>query len=157
MDEQVKQIFAKVRTTASFQGMKFPGVDACNADGDNALHCVVTWGDLHAAKTLIDAGIDVNKAGDLGYTPLHNACIRGNLEMVKLLVASGADLFALSDGDLPFTNARLGGHDIVCDFLKPLMEQARLEDPRVWLRARIARLRRELDALEAKLGKQLDS
>jgi hypothetical protein len=26
-------------------------------------------GDLSAAKALIDAGIDVNKAGDLGYTP----------------------------------------------------------------------------------------
>jgi ankyrin repeat protein len=55
------------------------------------MHCVVRWGDLAAAKALIDAGIDINKAGDLGYTPLHVACMKGNAETAKLLVDRGAD------------------------------------------------------------------
>jgi ankyrin repeat protein len=84
----------------------FSDVNACNSDGDNGLHCVVRWDDLSAAKALLDAGIDINKAGDLGYTPLHVACMRGNVEMVRLLIDRGANLFALSEGDAPFATAR---------------------------------------------------
>jgi ankyrin repeat protein len=151
MDDQLKQIFAKLRGTFGFAKADFSDVNVCDGDGDNALHYVVRWGDLHAAKALIDAGIDVNKAGDLGYTPLHTACMKGNLEMIKLLISKGADLFALNVGDLPFTRARLAGHDSICDFLKPLMEQAQSGDQKIWLRARIAQLRRELAYLEAAL------
>lgn len=42
--------------------------------------------------------------------------------MVKLLVDSGADMFALSEGDPPFATARLSGHDDICELLAPLME-----------------------------------
>ena len=135
---KLEEIFARLRGIADFADTDFSDVDATRSDGDNALHGVVGWGDLAAAKALIDAGIDVNKAGDLGYTPLHLACIRGNADMVKLLVDSGADLFALSEGDTPFTTARLGGHDDICELLTPLMEDAQKRDPNVWVRARIA-------------------
>jgi ankyrin repeat protein len=122
MDDQIRQILARLRETCDFAETDFSDVNACSSDGDNGLHCVVRWGDLSAAKALIDAGIDVNKAGDLGYTPLHVACMQGNVEMVKLLIDRGADIFALSEGDAPFANARLGGHDEIC--VAPLMEQA---------------------------------
>jgi len=151
MDNQLEEIFARLRETADFADTDFSDVNATSSDGDNALHCVVRWGDTTAAKVLIDAGIDVNKAGDLGYTPLHVACIQGNAEMVRLLIASGADVFALSEGDAPFAVARLGGHDAICDLLAPLMEETQTRDPSVWVRARIAQLRRELASLEKKL------
>lgn len=106
---------------------------------------------LLQAKALIEAGIDVNKAGDLGYTPVHVACMQGNAKMVQLLIESGADLFALSEGDSPFATARLSGHDNICELLAPLMEQAQKQDPSVWVRARIAQLRREIALLEKKL------
>jgi len=41
------------------------------------------------------------KAGDLGYTPLHVACIQGHTEMVKLLIDRGANRLTLSEGDAP--------------------------------------------------------
>jgi len=128
-------------------------VNACSSDGDNGLHCVVRWGDLSAAKALIDAGVDVNKAGDLGYTPLHVACMQDNAEMVKLLIDGGADIFVQSEGDTPFATARLGGHDEICALLAPLMKQAQSLDPTIWVRARIARLRREIAQLEQKLSR----
>ena len=62
----------------TFAETDFSDVNATSNDGDNALHCVVRWGDLGAANALIDAGIDINKTGDLGYTPLHVACMKGN-------------------------------------------------------------------------------
>jgi ankyrin repeat protein len=151
MSGQLQAIFARLRGTADFADADFSDVNATSSDGDNALHCVVRWGELAAAKALIDAGIDVNKAGDLGYTPLHVACMQGNAEIVKLLTDSGAGAFALSEGDAPFTTARLGGHDDICELLDPLMEETQKRDPNVWVRARIAQLRREIALLEKKL------
>jgi ankyrin repeat protein len=153
MENQLKHIFARLHETCDFAETDFSDVNACSTDGDNGLHCVVRWGDLSAAKALIDAGIDVSKAGDLGYTPLHVACMEGNLEMVKLLVNAGADLFALDEGTPPFATARSAGHDQICDFLAPLMEQAQSGDPKIRLRARIAQRRREIARLEAELGR----
>src|SRR5580693_1151240 len=152
MDERVEQIFARLRETCDFAETDFSDVNACASDGDNGLHYVVSWDDLAAAKALIDAGIDVDKAGDLGYTPLHVACMRGNIEMVQLLIDNGANLFALSEGDAPFATARLGGHDEICNLLGPLMEQAQSRDPKIWVRTRIAQLRREITYLEERLA-----
>lgn len=70
--------------------------------------------------------------------------------MVRLLTDGGADVFALSEGDAPFTMARLGGHDNICELLAPLMEETQKRDPNVWVRARIAQLRREIASLEKK-------
>lgn len=151
MDAQLKKIFDRLHQSADFAEVDFSDINACAIDGDNGLHCIVRDGDLKAASILISAGIDVNKAGDLGYTPLHVACMGGNPEMVKLLIDHGADLFALSEGDAPFTTARLAGHDHICDLLAPLMEKAQSADPKIWVRARIAQLRRELADLEKKL------
>ena len=50
--------------------------------------------------------------------------------MVKLLVDSGADMFALSEGDPPFATARLSGHDDICELLAPLMEAEQKRDPK---------------------------
>ncbi|MGA9474432.1 MAG: ankyrin repeat domain-containing protein [Terriglobales bacterium] len=153
MDDQIKHIFARLRETCDFAETDFSDVNACSSDGDNGLHCVVRWDDLSAAQALIDAGIDVNKAGDLGYTPLHVACMRGNVEMVRLLIDKGANMFALSEGDAPLATARLAGHDEICDLLGPLMQQAQSRDPMIWVRARIAQLRREIAHLEEKLAR----
>jgi ankyrin repeat protein len=151
MNEQLEAIFARLRGTADFADTDLSDVNATSRDGDNALHCVVRWGDVGAAKALIDAGIDINKAGDLGYTPLHVACMNGNAEIVKLLIDRGADMFALSEGDSPFATARLGGHDNICDMLAPLMQEAQKRDPKAWVRARIGQLQREISSLEKKL------
>jgi len=75
----------------------------------------------------------------------------GNAEIVQLLIDEGADMLALSEGDPPFATARLSGHDHICDLLAPLMEQAQSLDPEIWVRARIAQLRREIADLEKKL------
>jgi ankyrin repeat protein len=149
MNEEAKRILSSLRDTADFADSDLSDINACAIDGDNALHFFARLGDIATAKKLIEAGIDINKAGDLGYTPLHVACRRGNLEMVKLLVGSGADLFALSEGEPPFTTARLAGQDQICDFLAPLMHQMQSQNQQTWLNARISRLKREIARLEA--------
>ena len=58
MSDQLERIFDRLRGTADFAEVDFSDVNACATDGDNGLHRVVGWGDLAAAKALIDAGID---------------------------------------------------------------------------------------------------
>ena len=79
MSSRLEEIFAPLHATADFTDTDFSNMNATSSDGDNA--SITLWGDLAAGKVLIDAGIDVNKAGDLGYTPLPVACMQGNAEM----------------------------------------------------------------------------
>jgi ankyrin repeat protein len=56
-------------------------------DGDTCLHIAAHKGHARAVELLIKAGLEVNRQGDMGYTPLHYAA---NQEVVSLLLAAGA-------------------------------------------------------------------
>lgn len=58
---------------------------------DTVLHTVCSWGDLEAVKILISAGANVNAKGDQGATPLFNAVIGENPDVISFLLKSGAD------------------------------------------------------------------
>ena len=67
---------------------------------------------LEAAKTAMDAGIDVNAVDSAGNTALHIAASRRLDTVVQLLADSGADLDALNDrGETPLARARGRGDD----------------------------------------------
>ncbi len=55
-----------------------------------ALHSAVT-GSFESVKLLVEAGAPVNGKQDKGWTPLHEAVNRNDLEMTRYLVAHGAD------------------------------------------------------------------
>src|SRR5437660_7505846 len=122
MNEQVQQILAALRESGLFPEEAALDVNALSFDDDNALHIVIRRDNISAAIALIEAGIDINKAGDLGYTPLHVACMQGNSKMIEMLIDCGADLFALSEGVPPFTSARLSQHHHICELLAPADE-----------------------------------
>jgi hypothetical protein len=143
----------RVRDLPNFETVAFQDVNSTNSDGENALHVAVHWQDTEAVQLLIKEGININQAGDLGHTPLHEACSSGNTEIVKILVEAGADLFALTEGN-PFTLARFGKHDEICDYLAVEMKRKQTEDPQVWIRARIKQLRAEIQRLEKRLNEQ---
>lgn len=118
MKPDVQAILEKVKETADFGYVDFADINATNELGDNALHCVIVWGDYESAKILLAHGINVNQRGEEGYTPLHTACAHGHKEIVRLLLENGADTLARTIGDLPFTTARLSGNDDICDLLQ---------------------------------------
>lgn len=118
MHPDVQSILDRVKQTADFGYVDFSDINATNELGNNALHCVIVWGDYEAAKVLLAHGINVNQKGEEGYTPLHQACFFGHKEIVRLLLESGADPLARTAGDLPFTTARLSGHDEICDLIR---------------------------------------
>jgi len=49
---------------------------------------------LDAVKLCVDLGIDVNQANSMGITALHGAANRGSDDIIRFLVAHGADLTA---------------------------------------------------------------
>ena len=58
------------------------------ADGDSLLHIATLRADEATIVSLLDAGMDVNIQGDLGYTPLHYAA--KNKELIALFLKYGA-------------------------------------------------------------------
>lgn len=56
-------------------------------EGDTCLHIAALRGDVRSIDLLLKAGLDVNRQGDMGYTPLHYARTRA---VVDLLLAHGA-------------------------------------------------------------------
>jgi ankyrin repeat protein len=57
-------------------------------------------------KYLIESGVPVNIVDDRGKTPLAVACVQGHLEIVDLLMASGARMYLQSDVSPVESNAR---------------------------------------------------
>ena len=91
MDQQVRAILDKVNLTADFGYVTFDDVNATNALGENALHCVCVSGDLDAATVLTGGGINLNQVGEFGDTPIRVAERFGHPELAQLLRNSGAE------------------------------------------------------------------
>lgn len=85
-------------------------LEATTADGWTALHEAVAHGP-ELTGLLLAAGANANASSDAGYTPLHRAAAKGQADVMKLLVAHGANVsatdargnaleqFALASGD----------------------------------------------------------
>jgi ankyrin repeat protein len=97
MKQEVRKLLDQVKDTADFGYVEFNDINATNEMGDNALHCVIVWGDYESAKLLIENGININQSGEHGYTPLHQACSLGHTELVTLLLKHGANPFARTE------------------------------------------------------------
>jgi orotate phosphoribosyltransferase len=64
--------------------------------GDTPLHAAIYASDDEAARALIDAGADVNAAGEDAYTPLHAAIAQGNTALARRLTDRGASWDAVN-------------------------------------------------------------
>ena len=70
-------------------------------DGFMALHLAAFFGQVEAAKILLERGAEVNlvaRNANIHVTPLHSAAAGSHAEIVKLLLEHGADPNASQDG-----------------------------------------------------------
>lgn len=95
MKTHVRELLDRVQSTVDFGYVPFPSINDVNALGDNALHCICVWGDIEAAKLLVESGIDLHQQGEFGFTPLRVASDFGHSHIVEYLLAAGADPSAL--------------------------------------------------------------
>lgn len=107
------------------------GADANDAlpDGASALIIAAHSGHRRAAMTLLDAGANAN-ANAVGYTALHAAVLRSDIELVKALLARGAHANApitkgmpvrrnSQDFELPKTLVGATPYTLAAKFLEP--------------------------------------
>ena len=85
------ELLEKIASVPDFYGIQFKSINETNALGDNALHCVCVWGDLEAAKLLVENGIDINQLGEGSMAPLNMALDFGHTELADYLISQGAD------------------------------------------------------------------
>ena len=101
MDRKVRELLDQVESLADFAGINLTDINDTNSFGDNALHCVCVWGDLSAAKLLVESGINIEQEGEGGFTPLKVASDFGHKEIVEYLISKGANKIAM-DADFQF-------------------------------------------------------
>lgn len=92
-------------------------IDSSDAEyGNSVLFWAVYDGELDVARKLCNSKeIDVNFGGFGYHTPLHAACVNGNVEMAELLLKKGAKVDAVDiDGFTPLSQAlRCGSREVV--------------------------------------------
>ncbi|THV07687.1 ankyrin [Dendrothele bispora CBS 962.96] len=87
---------------------------------DNTIHGLAITNDVANMKKLLlnNSQVDLNARDEFGYTCLHLAADRGNVEMVRLLVEHGVDLTAKDEDELTAGElARIAGHNDIVDIL----------------------------------------
>ncbi|XP_044178516.1 transient receptor potential cation channel subfamily A member 1 homolog [Acropora millepora] len=72
-----------VRELLQCDGIK---IDHMDEYGSTPLHCAVTCSDGKVVKALLDAGADLRAKDDEDRTPIHLACIEGNIDAVLVLL-----------------------------------------------------------------------
>ncbi|EFA81102.1 hypothetical protein PPL_05938 [Heterostelium album PN500] len=61
------------------------------AETNNVLHIACAYGSLETVKSIIpQIRTQINIPCDMGFYPIHYACIRGSVDLVKLLISHGA-------------------------------------------------------------------
>lgn len=90
----------------------------------------VQSGSVSAVRKLLADGYSPNVAAQRpDITPLHEAVIQGDLLMVKVLVAGGADLHAADrQGDFPLDTAIYEDHDKIAKYLRSIGARRHDED-----------------------------
>jgi ankyrin repeat protein len=73
-----------------------------DSNGDNLMHIAAQLGDVATVILLVEAGMDVNRIGDMGATPLHYAYDGKHQSIIEFLLANGASTEVRDDfGNIP--------------------------------------------------------
>lgn len=93
-------------------------VDASAEDGSTALLIATNWNRAKVVRLLLDLHANPNIAANSGWTPLLSAADEGNTEIVKMLLANGADIRATLQGADAATLAERRGNSALAALLR---------------------------------------
>lgn len=93
--------------TSSQTAQEIKKLVVCKDTGETMLHRAARLGHLDVVIYCLQSGdVDVNTKDNAGYTPLHECCVSGNLEIARLLLSRGANVNCASqDGIRPIHDA----------------------------------------------------
>lgn len=85
------EVLAEVNKLDDFTSKPARAASDRGAYDDYPLHKVAIWGEVEAAKILLEHGAVIDARGEDDDTPLHRAVAGGHPEMVRFLLSRGAD------------------------------------------------------------------
>ena len=96
MYRDVGDVIARVQETVAYLDIDLQDINQRSMFDDTPLIVVVGWGDVAAAKLLLQSGADVDARGENGDTALHRAALFGHGEVASLLLKNGASASAMN-------------------------------------------------------------
>ena len=84
-------LIARCRQSPDFAELDYSDLNQPCNDGDALIHLVAMQGNPDDIDLLVRSGARVNALGDLGFTALHNAAMRGRSEIAQKLLDLGAN------------------------------------------------------------------
>ena len=98
MDEFLRKLFLKYQDFPSFLDCApITSVYNLGTMGETLLNLAVNSQYKEDVILLIKNGANVNKQGELNFTPIQNACIHGNLDIIEILLENGAEISMKND------------------------------------------------------------
>lgn len=92
MSELLKKIFLKYQTNPSFlSSPHIASVHDLGSMGETLLNLAVNSQTKKDVILLLENGVNVNQQGELNFTPIQNACLHGNIDIIEILLENGAD------------------------------------------------------------------
>ena len=91
MDQNLTNLFAKYQNHLAFSSrLSITFVHDVGTMDETLLNLAVINQAREDVLLLIQHGADVNKQGEMGFTPVQNACFNGNVAILEILLANGA-------------------------------------------------------------------
>lgn len=91
MDQNLTNLFAKYQNHLAFSSrLPITSVHDVGTMDETLLNLAVINQAREDVLLLIQHGADVNKQGEMGFTPVQNACFNGNVAILEILLANGA-------------------------------------------------------------------
>ena len=86
----IEILFSKYEKYPDFLGIRIVDVNQRSVIDDTMLHIASRNAAIEDVLLLLEHGANINIQGDLGYIALHYACMKGYLDVVKLLLKYNA-------------------------------------------------------------------
>lgn len=91
MNNFLKNLFLNIRISPSFLNHSpITSVHDLGFMGETLLNLAVNSQSKKDVILLIENGANVNQQGELNFTPIQNACLHGNLDIIEILLKNGA-------------------------------------------------------------------
>lgn len=91
MNNSLKNLFFKYQDFPSFLNHSpITSVHDLGFMGETLLNLAVNSQSKKDVILLIENGANVNQQGELNFTPIQNACLYGNLDIIEILLKNGA-------------------------------------------------------------------
>ena len=88
MDQNLTNLFAKYQNHLAFSSRpRIASVHDVGTMDETLLNLAVINQAREDVLLLIQNGVDVNKQGEMGFTPVQNACFNGNMAILEILLA----------------------------------------------------------------------